>query len=94
MMSPVVLLTSVLTLIVEFLHVWKFDQNAITFTYGLSLRKKIYVQNQRDETNAMELVSFDSEKFYFLAFSGPEDPLGSILRTWKLLDLQKYGISW
>jgi hypothetical protein len=32
--------------------------------------------------------------FIFEHFSGPEDPPVSILPTWKLLDLQKSGISW
>jgi hypothetical protein len=50
---------------IDFLPIWEFDQNAITFTYGVCLRKKLYGQNQCDETDAMTLASSDYEKFDF-----------------------------
>jgi hypothetical protein len=50
---------------VDFLPVWDFGQNAITFAYGVCLRKKLYGQNQCDETDTMALVSSDSENFDF-----------------------------
>jgi hypothetical protein len=45
--------------------VWKNDHSALTLAYNVHLRKKIYGQNQCDETVAMELVSFDYDNFHF-----------------------------
>jgi hypothetical protein len=64
LMSHVVLLILVVRH-VDFLLVWEIGQNAITFTYSVHLRKKLYGRNQRDDTDAMVLVSFDFENFHF-----------------------------
>jgi len=42
-----------------FLPIWEINQNAISFAYGVHLRKTLYGQNQRDETEAMRWVLFD-----------------------------------
>jgi hypothetical protein len=67
MTSPVVLLTSAVRPVdqLTFLPVWEIDQNAISFAYDVHLQKKLYGRNQRDETDAMALVSSDSKNFDF-----------------------------
>jgi hypothetical protein len=61
MMSPVV----PANVRIDFLPIWDFGQNVITFAYGVCLRKQLYGRNQRDEMVAVALVSYDSENFDF-----------------------------
>jgi hypothetical protein len=67
--SPIILLTSIVRHVdfdqFDFLYVWEIGQNTISFAYKIYLRKNIYGRNQRDDPDAMALVSSDSENFYF-----------------------------
>jgi hypothetical protein len=67
--SHVVLLTSVVRPVdfdqFDFFPIWEIGQNVITFAYDVHLQKKLYGQNQRDETDAMALVSYDVKNFNF-----------------------------
>jgi hypothetical protein len=67
--SPIVLLTSAIRPVdfdqLTFLHVWEIGQNTISFAYNVHLRKTLYGQNQRDEADAMELVSSNSRNLIF-----------------------------
>jgi hypothetical protein len=51
--------------LVDFLPIWDFSQNVITFAYDVCLRKKLYGWNQHDETDAMEPVYSNSDNFEF-----------------------------
>jgi hypothetical protein len=67
--SPIVLLMSTIRPVdfdqFDFLLVWEIGQNAISFAYGIHLRKTLSGQNRHDESDAIALVSSDFEKFDF-----------------------------
>jgi hypothetical protein len=94
--SPIVLLMSALTLTVDFLPVWEFGQNAINFSYGVHLRKKIYGRNQRDETDTMDAGFIRFQELLFLSIFldlrillDQSSPLGSFWTSKSLVSVGK-----